>query len=155
MFPETLTYLIYKFIVIYRLQFFEYFQFSTRFEFYVPPFMYNIKSNKQTTQVTVFETSKRCLSCVMHGCCALVCMCKALRTLYTFIPVSTNSLLHYLVSIQTCLTICVVIVLPSVYRKYFILVIPIIRIPVYRSLHIFTYHQMEYGELFQIINFTA
>ena len=64
MFPETLTQLIYTFIVIYRLQFFEYFQFSARFKFYVPPFMYNIKSNKQTTQVTVFETSKRCLSCV-------------------------------------------------------------------------------------------
>ena len=65
---------------------------------------------------------------VILGGAWLLCMCKALRSLYTFIPVSTNSLLHYLVSIQTCLTICVVIVLPSGYRKYFILVIPIIRI---------------------------
>ena len=53
MFPEILTWLIYNFIVIYRLQFFEYFQFSARFKSYVPPFMYNLKSNKQTTQVTI------------------------------------------------------------------------------------------------------
>ena len=53
MFPEILTWLIYNFIVIYRLQFFEYFQFSARFEFYLQPYMYNIKSNKQTTQVTI------------------------------------------------------------------------------------------------------
>ena len=53
---KKLTYLIYKFIVMYRLQFFECFQFLARLVFYVPPFMYNIKSNKQTTQVTVFET---------------------------------------------------------------------------------------------------
>ena len=125
---------------MYRLQFFEYFQFSARFKFYVPPFMYNIKSNEQTTQVTAFETSKRCLSCVVHGCLALVCMCNALRSLYTFIPVSSNSLLHYLVSIQTCLTICVVIILPSGYLTNFILVITLIR-------HIVTYHRMQYREI--------
>ena len=83
----------------------------------------------------------------VHGCFALVCMCEALRSLYTFIPVSTNSLLHYLVSIQTCLTICVVSILPSGYRKYFILVIPIIRQADDRSLHIFTYHRMQYRKI--------
>ena len=148
MLPETLTYLIYKFIVIYRLQFFEYFQFLACFKFHVPPFMYNIKSNKQTTQVTIWNIKTMFILC---GAWLVACMCKALRSLYTFIPVSTYSLLHCLVSVHTFLTICVDIILPSGYRKYFILVISI-----YRSLHIFTYF-IEYniGKLFQIINFTA
>ena len=122
-------------------------------------FMYRLSciilSQTSKQHKLLFETSKRCLSCEVHGCLALVCMCNALRSLYTFIPVSSNSLLHYLVSIQTCLTICVVIILPSGYLTNFILVITIIRQADDLGLHIFTYHQMEYGELFQIINFTA
>ena len=107
-------------------------------------FMYRLSciilSQTSKQHKLLFETSKRCLSCEVHGCLALVCMCNALISLYTFIPVSSNSLLHSLVSIQTCHTICVVIILPSGYRKYFILVID-------RSLHIFTYHRMQHKEI--------